>query len=86
MPVFIIAKGIYIQGLSLAAAGQMDACIHLSNLENLQRTKLGLVMCTVQVFSISCHYLKARFLEQHLGMGKGSGTHILRTEKDVRNF
>lgn len=38
--------------------------------------------CTVQMFSTSCHYLKARSLGHLLGAGKASGSHIPRTGEE----
>lgn len=46
----------------------------------IKRPQLGSVTYTTQVFSTAHECLKALSLEQLLGVGKASGTHILRTQ------
>lgn len=76
----VISKG-SLHTRSVLGGNKTNSSPHLpaKSYKLIKRPQLGSVTYTTQVFSTVHQCLKALSLEQLLGVGKASGTHILRT-------
>ena len=82
----LISKGNLHKRLILDGS-EMNGSPHLpTKSEKLIGPSLGAVTYAMQVCSAPRYYLKAMSLEQPLGEGKPSGTHILKTVEGKRNL